>query len=281
MILKRKPHYKELQKKLIRLKANPLSNHKFLKLILQSTKKKKIYEIVDGRIKKRTIIIKRFAEIPKKKRKKWGLFLRLLEKSNKFFQKYRPYTFHKYKVSKLASPGNSFIKQYKNDLFTKKIFTNYYGNLKKKYLKKQMTEIFKSSKHKKNYKNICVEFFESRLDSVLRKSNFCSTIKEARQMIRHRHIKVNGIVENNYAHILKQGDSVMIKPCSHSIIRSNIRNKFTRNFNLVIWPMHFEYLNINYRTLEIIFGNINKTRFSSSFPFRLGVSRVVESCSRH
>lgn len=85
MILKRKPHYKELQKKLIRLKTNPLSNHKFLKLILQSTKKKKIYEKVNGRIKKRTIIIKRFAEIAKKKKKKMGTFSSTSRKIKQIF----------------------------------------------------------------------------------------------------------------------------------------------------------------------------------------------------
>jgi ribosomal protein S4 len=281
MILERKPHYKQLHKKLLRLKANPLNNNKFLKLILESVRTKTVYRRIAGQVVKKEIVLRRFAEIAKKKRKKWEPFLRMLVKANKFFQKYRPYTFHSHNVSKFASQGNSFTKQYRKDLITKKIFNNYYGGLRRKYLKKQMTKVFKSSQLKNSSRNICAELFESRLDSVLKKASFCSTIKEARQIIKHKHIKVNGTIESNYAHILKQGDYVQVKHCSRSIIKPKLKNKFSENFNLVIWPLNPGYLNINYNTLEIVFGDVNGFRFSSSFTFKNDLERVVESHYRH
>lgn len=281
MSLERKPHYKQLHKKLLRLKSNPLNNNKFLKLILESERNKTVYQNIGGQTVRKEIVIKRFAEVAKKKRKKWEPFLRLLVKANKFFQKFRPYTFHTHSVSKFASQGNSFTKQYRKDLLTKKIFNNYYGGLKRKYLKKKMTAIFNSPHLKRSSRNICAQIFESRLDSVLKKANFCSTIKEARQIINHGHILVNGIIESNYAHGLKQGDYVQVKPSSRNILKRKLKNKFSSNFNLLIWPMNPDYLDINYNTLEIVFGNINGFKFSSSFAFKNDIERVIESHRRH
>ena len=187
MILEKKNKKKHPHKKLLRLKTNPLNNSKFLQITVEE--KEKLYtKKITNRYTKETNIIQRtytkrhFVEIEKKKKKKWETFLKILVKANDFYQKYKPYTFQS--ISKFASQGNSFKKQFKKNLFTKKIFNIYYGGLKKKPLKKQMTKIYKSFRYKNNTNNICLETFESRLESVLKKTNFCSTIKEAKQIIK-------------------------------------------------------------------------------------------------
>ena len=279
--MKKKKKYKLQHKKLLRLKTNTLNNNKFLRLIIESektiTKRRKEF----GQIIIEKIIIRRFAEIAKKKKEKWRFFQRQLVKANQFFQKYRPHTFHTHKVSKLASQGNSFSKQYRHDLFTKKIFINYYGGFKRKYLKKQMTILFKTTKSKESYRNLCAQLFESRLDSALKKAYFCSTIKEARQIIRHKHVKVNNRIETNYTYTLKPGDYVKIKKSSWKMIRTKIRKNFIERFNLIIWPTIPDYLSVNYRMLEIIFVDISRFRFSSSFTFKNELERVTESFRRH
>jgi hypothetical protein len=85
MILERKPHYKQLHKKLLRLKANPLNNNKFLKLILESVRKKTVYRRIAGQVVKKEIVLRRFAEIAKKKKKKMGTFLTNVSKSEQIF----------------------------------------------------------------------------------------------------------------------------------------------------------------------------------------------------
>jgi ribosomal protein S4 len=280
MVLKEKNKYALLQKKLIRLKINPLNNNKFLKLILASENKRIIYQKVAGQIIESEITIQRFEEIAKRRKQKWNTYIKTLVKANKFFQKYKPYTFNHYDVSNFASQGNSYKKGFKKNLFAKKIFNLFYGGLKKKYLKKQMTRIYRS-KQQENTRNLCIEFFESRLDSVLRRAKFCSTIKDARQLITHQHIYVNKKIETNYSYILKQGDLIQVNPQSRKIIKTKLDNQFKARFDSIFWPLVPSYLNVNYITFDIIFGNIKNFNFSAIFNFKNANDRVVESYYRH
>lgn len=280
MTLEKNKKYKLLYKKLIRLKVNPLNNNKFLELILESEREKVMHQRFGNQVITKTIIIKRFGEIPKLKKKKWETFLRLLVKANKFFQKYKPYTLYHYNSSKFASQGNSFKKKFKNDLLTKKTFNYFYGGLGRKYLKKRMNSIYKS-KQMRNSRDLCIELFESRLDSVLRQAKFCSTIKDAKQLISHRHIKVNKKIEKSCSYILKQGDLIQINPKSRKIIKSKLNNQFKERFDSVLWPTVPDYLTVNYRTLNIIFGSLKGFNFSSSFTFKNDNGQVVNTYYRN
>lgn len=271
--------YKLFYKNIARLKVNPLNNNKFLKLTeyeipLQISKK--IY----GKLVQKTITLKRYKEVGKLNKQKWKTFIRRLEKTTHFFQKYKPYTFNHYSSNKFASPGNSFKKSFKNDLLTKKTFCYFYGELNRKYLKKQMTLIYKA-KQAENLRNLCLEMFESRLDSVLKRAKFCSTIKDARQLITHRHVKVNGKIETNYSWLLKQGDLIQIDVKSQKVVKKKLNSILKENFNKVLWPFVPNYLVINYRTLSIIFGNIQNFNFSSLFNFKIDTDRVINSYHRN
>jgi hypothetical protein len=123
---KRKPMYK----KFLRLKVNPLNNNKFLKVDTIKIKKK---------LGKKIRIYQNFTLIEKFKKKKWFIFINLLKRKNKFYQRLKPSTCHSYSVSKFASSGNSFKRKFRNDLLAKQTFNYMYGNLLKKYLKKKTT----------------------------------------------------------------------------------------------------------------------------------------------
>lgn len=182
--------YKPLYKKFLKLKVNPLNNNKVFKF----------------------------------KRKKWKVFLNKLKKTNKFHTKFKPHTHYNHTASKFASQGNSYTKKFRNDLLAKKNFNYFYGGLLKKYLKTKMTKIYKS-KESRDPILTCIEFFESRLDSVLYRSKFCYSIKNARQLIAHKHIKVNNKIEKNKSYILKQGDLIQINLSSVELIRANLRKQ--------------------------------------------------------
>ncbi len=258
--------YKLFYKNISRLKVNPLNNNKFLKLT-EYVVPRQISKKIDGKTAKRTIFLKRYKEVGKLNKQKWKTFIQRLKKANHFFQKYKPYTFNHYSSTKFASPGNSLKKKFRNDLLTKKTFSYFYGELNRKYLKKRMTEINKTQQLK-NSRNLCVEMFESRLDSVLRRAKFCSTIKDARQLIMHRHVKVNNRIETNYSYVLKRGDLIQISAKSRKIVKTKLHNLLKENYNKVLWPTPPAYLIINYRTLNIIFGNIQDFNFSSLFNFK-------------
>lgn len=261
------------------MRVNPLNNNKFLKLTDYEVPKQ-VSKKVGNKTVYETLYLKRYKEIGKFKKKKWETFIQRLERSNHFFRKYKPYSFNHYSSTKFASPGNSFKKRFKNDLLTKKTFNYFYGNLPRKYLKKQMTAIYKS-KQIKNMRNLCIETFESRLDSVLKRAKFCLTIEDARQLITHKHIKVNKQIETNYSCILKEGDLIEVNANSRKIVKLKLNNLLKENYNRVLWPIPPNYLTINYRTLSIVFGRIKDFNFSSLFHFQNNTDRAIDSYFRN
>lgn len=271
--------YKLFYKNILRLKVNPLNNNKFLKRTEYEIPRQ-VSRKIGGKVIQKTIFLKRYKEIGKLKKQKWKTFIRRLEKTTRFFQKYKPYTINHYGSTKFASPGNSFKKKFKNDLLTKKTFNYFYGELSRKYLKKQMIEIYENQKLK-NSRSLCIEMFESRLDSVIKRARFCSTIKDARQLITHKHVKVNNKIETNYSCILKQGDLIQIDIKSRKIVKNKLNNLLKENYHRVLWPAVPNYLIINYRTLNIIFGNVKDFNFSSLLNFKNDTDRVINSYYRN
>ena len=88
------------------------------------------------------------------------------------------------------------------------------------------------------------QILESRIDVLLFRAHFVKTIKEARQLILHGHVRVNGIKQTYYKHVLKKGDLIEISLKKIPSIQSNI---FTKSF----YPLVPSYLQINYNILQI------------------------------
>ena len=246
------------------------------------------------------IDVKNSPKIFKFKKEKWKLFLEILKRKKKIKMKLKPFTNYDYIVVKFASQGNSFQKKFKNDLIAKKTFNYFYGSLMKRYLKKRMNTLYKS-KENSHYKFARLRFFESKLDSILYRSKFCFSIKNAQHFISHRHVLVNNKIEKNKLYILKPGDFVRMKTSSFNIVKFNIKKiiqenirlrkhkrrvpfrklkNLTKFFNL-LWPIPPKYLIINYKTLEIIFDNIKSFNFSVYFPFKLNLHSVIVNYYRH
>lgn len=234
------------------------------------------------------------SKVLKFKKKKWDIFLDVLKKQIKINKKSNFFTHYEYAATKFASPGNSLKRKFKNDLIARKIFSYFYGGLLKKNLKKNMRTVY-STKQPRNLKLICLELFESRLDSTLYRSKFCFSIKNSRQLISHGHVIVNNKVEKNKSYILKKGDFIKINRQSYKVIQNNFRetlketltNKYKKERKgrrpelSKVWPIPPKYLTINYKTLEIIFGNIKDFNFSIYFPFKLNLHSIIENCYRH
>jgi len=89
-------------------------------------------------------------KIFKFKKQKWERFKAYSEKQLRFNKKFKLKDSFKSTVNKFASKSNSLQKRYKNNLIKDKIFSFFYGGVKKKYLKRNIKKINKRQKYKQS-----------------------------------------------------------------------------------------------------------------------------------
>ncbi|MGE5354624.1 MAG: 30S ribosomal protein S4 [Deltaproteobacteria bacterium] len=65
--------------------------------------------------------------------------------------------------------------------------------------------------------NVLLQLLESRLDNVVFRLGFARTRRAARQLVNHRHITVNGEVNNIPSALLKPGDLISVKGSSREL----------------------------------------------------------------
>lgn len=196
------------------------------------------------------------------KKNKWKILKLIERRKYKFFQRYRFRDQNINRVQKFKSLGNSFKKQYRNYLNARKTFQIFYGNITKKKLKKALN---KKTTNTKNSSKILLDF-EQNLVSVLYRSKFSCSMKQAQQLIKHGHVVVNGRKVRSTNCRLSYGDTVSIdkKLKSAVIVRQNLaKNRF--------WPLPPSFLKINYRTLTIknLVKNDEKTTIFLPFSLRI------------
>ena len=93
-----------------------------------------------------------------------------------------------------------------------------------------------------------VSFLESRLDIVLFRSCFASSLHKSRQMISHGHILVNGKRVRNPSTNLSKLDIVEVDKTME--YGTSVLNNLKINFSSRFVPAHLE---IDYKTLSVIF----------------------------
>ena len=90
----------------------------------------------------------------------------------------------------------------------------YYGNMNER----QFRNIYRKAIQKKgNTSENLVSFLESRIDTVIYRAKFASTVFSARQLINHGHIKVNGKKVNIPSYKVKAEDNIEVKDKSKDI----------------------------------------------------------------
>lgn len=77
-----------------------------------------------------------------------------------------------------------------------------------------------------------MKFLESRLDNTLYRMGFARTRRQARQLVTHRHILVNGRVVNVPSFMVRAGDVISVRPKSRNldVIDESIKNTARRKF---------------------------------------------------
>ena len=160
-------------------------------------------------------------------------------------------------------------RDYGVQLREKQKLKGYYGNIGEK----QFRNIFKEAAASKGdtSENLLV-LLESRLDAIVYRSNFVSTVFAARQFINHKHVKVNGSVVNIASYKCKPGDEIQV-------------NEKSRSFPFVIDSVQKlerdlpEYINLDVKEFKATY-----IRYPSSdeipYPNMMSPGSVVEFYSR-
>ena len=143
------------------------------------------------------------------RREKQKLFL----KGQKCFTEKCPIEIRNYPPGQHGISRRSKISEYGVQLREKQKIKRSYG-----LLETQFRNYFeKAAKQKGRTGENLIKLLERRLDNVVFRLGFSSSRKQARQLIRHRHILVNGDLVNIPAYLLKAGDIVQIKEKSKKL----------------------------------------------------------------
>ena len=234
-MLKKKPRYKPLYKKFIRLRKNIQNKEKINKTNFS--------------------------------KKKWINLINFLNKQlNRRKKKFRVYDLNSYYVKKY---GNIFKKKFLLHILNKQSFSLFYGHLKNSYFKK-LIQLSQKKKNKQTNFRYVLNILESRLDSVLYRSQFTTSLREARHLITHGHVLLNSIKIKNNKYGLSKGDLVSIN--------SRYIKKFIKNNVLYanMWPMPPESMLINYKLLIILYlGESKLNIYFNKFPFYINYNNVI------
>jgi ribosomal protein S4 len=213
------------------------------------------------------------------KKQKWQTFQESLKRQLTPYRRYKIKDQFQLSVSKFAGQGNSFKRKFRNNLHERKIFSLFYGNLKKRYLKKS---ILRSTRTKNfinpnltDYRHVIFRFFESRLDTVIHRANFSLNIQGASQLILHGHVYVNGKPVRIKSHRLKSNDLIEIAGNlkSRLLVQDNINKS---NF----WPLPPKHLLVNYKTLQILFVYPEDSNLMPVFHHYLNLDSVVANIKK-
>ncbi|MBI3596118.1 MAG: 30S ribosomal protein S4 [Nitrospirae bacterium] len=105
------------------------------------------------------------------------------------------------------------ISEYQVQLREKQKLKRIYG-----LLERQFSGYFKKAARKKGItgENL-LQLLERRIDNVVYRMGFCSSRKEARQMVNHGHFRVNGRKVDVASFLVKDGDVVELKTTSRQL----------------------------------------------------------------
>ncbi|MDR2114704.1 MAG: 30S ribosomal protein S4 [Bifidobacteriaceae bacterium] len=120
-----------------------------------------------------------------------------------------------------------------------------------------------------------VELLEVRLDALVLRSGFARTIFQARQVVVHRHVLVDGKLVDRPSFRVKPGQVIMIKPKSQPLVPFQVAAAGAHR-DAQVWQIP-EYLDVN---LERLRAELVRAPKRAEVPVTCDVQLVVEHYSR-
>ncbi|NLL31401.1 MAG: 30S ribosomal protein S4 [Clostridiales bacterium] len=121
------------------------------------------------------------------------------------------------RAGKGTSRADKKLSNYGTQLLEKQRLRAYYGVLEKQfngYVNKAMKE---AKKHNITPSEYLLNTLERRLDNLVYRSGFASSIRQARQMVSHGHFLVNREKVNIPSYIVNVGDEITLKERSRKV----------------------------------------------------------------
>jgi small subunit ribosomal protein S4 len=139
-------------------------------------------------------------------------------------------------------------------------------------LERQFRRYFAEAERRKgNTGANLLTLLESRLDNVVYRMGFGSTRAEARQLVSHQAITVNGKVVNIASYLVKAGDAIAVREAKKKQLRIVDALKLAESIGLPAW------VEVNSSKLEGVF---KKTPDRDEFGADINESLIVELYSR-
>ena len=104
---------------------------------------------------------------------------------------------------------------YGTQLDAKQKLKFYYGNMNERQFRNVYRKAFKK---RGNTTENFIGFLERRLDTIIYRAKFATTVFSARQLINHGHIKVNGKKVNISSYLVSEKDTIELKDKSKELI---------------------------------------------------------------
>lgn len=138
-------------------------------------------------------------------------------------------------------------------------------------LERQFRNLFKKANAKEGVtgENL-MKFLEARLDNTVFRLGFARTRRQARQLVTHRHVVVNGIIVNVPSYTLRPGDIISVRPKS--------KNLELINESLNVAPKNrYNWLEIDKKSMSGRFMNYPDI---DDIPENINVQLIVELYSK-
>ena len=135
-----------------------------------------------------------------------------------------PFNSRNYPPGQHGKTRRGKISDYGSQLEAKQKLKFYYGNMNER----QFRNVYrKALKNKGNTTENLIGLLERRLDTVIYRAKFATTVFSARQLINHGHIKVNSKKVNIASYLVREKDTIEIKDKSKelAVIASALVNK--------------------------------------------------------
>lgn len=136
------------------------------------------------------------------------------------------------KAMNRAKPGTSRedkkLSNYGKQLLEKQRLRAYYGVMEKQFAR--YVEEAQKSQDQTGY--ALIKILESRLDNLVYRLGFASSIRQARQMVVHGHIRVNGQKVDIPSYRIKVGDEISLRERSRNVelFRDNFLSSFPNRY---------------------------------------------------
>lgn len=127
-----------------------------------------------------------------------------------------------------TSRADKKLSEYGKQLLEKQRLRAYYGVMEKQFV----GYVIKAKKSSDQTGHALIKILETRLDNLVYRMGFASSIRQARQMVVHRHFLVNGKKVDIPSYLVQVGDVISLKEKSRSIelFKENFENAFLSSY---------------------------------------------------